>query len=648
MTEIPCDPTCINSLLTPILLPLLGAIVCAVIPGRRFVRSGVALIFAIITLIVAFTIFMASPLEMESTWQLLGGIKLSLGTDSLSSFVLLWIAIFGVLVTMFSVKYMDQHPSENLYYSEVLLAVAASAGAVMSRNWIVFIFFWDIVLLCLYGLILLGSGKTAEASKKTLVLVGISDFALLLGAVLLWQITGGLSIIPAAGKIALDSRGAILAFLLVSLGALTKAGAYPLHTWLPAMAEGTPSPAVALLPASLDKLLGIYLLARLVINVFNVQCGSPMSLLLMGIGGLTVLGAVLMALVQHNLKKLMAFHAISQVGYMVLGIGTAVPLGIAGGLFHMLNHAIYKSCLFLCAGVIEKRTGTCEIKKLGGLAAAMPLTFIACIIASLSISGIPPLNGFYSKWLVYQGVLEAAGGKPVVWIFLIAALFGSALTLASFMKVIFAAFLGRKPEKLETPKDAGFFMGVPLVILALLCVVFGLFAQEIPIARFIVPSINVPGLFPIGIWEADQATVLLIFGMIIGMGVYLIGNIGKLRVSSSFIGGEQIPSDTIRVDGTEFYGPVREQSGLARGYKDAQAGAFDLYEQGMIILEKMASALSSSVDNLFDRLNEAVGELVMEAGKLLAKTHTGSLPAYLSWSLVGLFLLLLYLFIGSF
>jgi hypothetical protein len=140
--------------------------------------------------------------------------------------------------------------------------------------------------------------------------------------------------------------------------------------------------------------------------------------------------------------------------------------------------------------------------------------------------------------------------------------------------------------------------------------------------------------------------VLLIFGMILGLLVYLIGNISKLKVSPTYIGGEQLTDDQLRIDGTQFYGPVRRQPGLARGYEEAESGAFDFYVQGTIVLNKMTKTVHRSVDGLIDRLTEAVGELTMETGNLLGKAHTGSLPAYISWSLVGLLLILIYLFIG--
>ena len=179
-----------------------------------------------------------------------------------------------------------------------------------------------------------------------------------------------------------------------------------------------------------------------------------MNTVLMFFGAITVVGAVIMALVQHNLKRLMSFHAVSQVGYMVMGIASGTLVGLAGGLFHMLNHAIYKSCLFLVAGVVEKEAGSVDLDRLGGLAKRLPLTFIACLIASLSISGIPPFNGFASKWMIYQGLIESgANSSNMTWVlWLAAAMLGSVLTLASFVKVLHAVFLCKpSPQVRSTP-----------------------------------------------------------------------------------------------------------------------------------------------------------------------------------------------------
>ncbi len=175
----------------------------------------------------------------------------------------------------------------------------------------------------------------------------------------------------------------------------------------------------ALLPASVDKLLGIYLLSRLVLNVFD-RVSLGLNVLLMIIGAVTIVAGCGHGLVQHDLRKLLSFHAVSQVGYMILGIGTGTAIGIAGGLFHMLNNAIYKGALFLTAGAVEKRAGTMDLAELGGLGRMMPFTFATFGIAALAISGIPPLNGFVSKWMVYQGIVDAGIGRYLI--FLVAAI----------------------------------------------------------------------------------------------------------------------------------------------------------------------------------------------------------------------------------
>src|SRR4030043_302870 len=222
---------------------------------------------------------------------------------------------------------------------------------------------------------------------------------------------------------------------------------------------------MALLPAAIDKLLGIYLLVIIVRQIFVLQ-SAALSLILAMIGAATIIIAVMIAMVQHNLKKLLSYHAVSQVGYMILGIATGTAVGIAGGTFHMLNHAIYKCCLFLCGGAVEQQSGTAELDNLGGLGKKMSITFSACLVAALSIFGIPPFNGFVSKWMIYQGVIEMgttqAGGLAKLWpIWLTCAMFGSALTLASFVKLIHSVFLSRLPDDLTETKEVSWLQTGP-------------------------------------------------------------------------------------------------------------------------------------------------------------------------------------------
>ena len=343
---------------------------------------------------------------------------------------------------------------------------------------------------------------------------------------------------------------------------------------------------------------------------------EAMNILLMFIGAFTIIAAVMMALVQHNMKRLLGYHAVSQVGYMVLGIGTGNPIGIAGGIFHMLNHAIYKSCLFLTSGNIEHKTKTSELSELGGLAKSMPLTYIACLIASLSISGVPPFNGFVSKWMVYQGVIQNVTKSPshqvTSIICLVAAMFGSGLTLASFMKLIHATFLGQPKNSTNSkqPKnEVSWTMWLPCVILAVICVVFGVFAYQIPLKYFILPAIK--GATFIGTWSCGLSTLLIMIGLVLGVLIFrLKGLRPTFRQDVTFVGGETVDLKDARVTGTEFYNTIKELGLLGAIYKKAEKGFFDIYEQGKKFIFSLAGVLQY--------------------------LHNGVLPTYLAWCLLGM------------
>ena len=344
---------------------------------------------------------------------------------------------------MYSITYMKEGRVKN-YYPYFLITLGCSYGAVLSDNLLLFLFFWGILGITLYKLIQGNNEESSATAKKTLILIGASDSIMIIGIAILWKITGSLSMseihVPTTNILS------VTAFLALLIGSFTKAGAFPFHTWVPDYAKEAPASSSAYMPASLDKLLGIYFLARIITGMFIP--GEWMTLLLLTIGVVTIITAVMMALVQHNYKKLLGYHAVSQVGYMILGFGLGSIIGIAAGLFHMINNALYKSGLFLSAGSIEYRTGKEDIEDLGGLSKAMPLTFFASLIFAMSISGVPPLNGFASKWMIYQGIIDFGNGAGlanklwVLWLGL--AVLGSALTLASFIKFIGGVFLSRR------------------------------------------------------------------------------------------------------------------------------------------------------------------------------------------------------------
>ncbi|MFA4842507.1 MAG: proton-conducting transporter membrane subunit, partial [Candidatus Omnitrophota bacterium] len=446
--------------------------------------------------------------------------------DALNGFVAIAIGLFCVLTLVYSLRFIPPLckraggiVKQIKYYSLIILTAIASVGVVLSNNLLLLLGLWGFLGLTLYLLVAFGSDNAAGTAKKTFIIVGGTDALMLLGVGIIYYLTGTFQIdsirIQLAGLP--GSQLAVFAYICLALACFAKAGAMPFHSWIPEYAEHAPIPAVAFLPASLDKLLGIYLLARISIDLFVITPG--LNIFLMLIGAVTIVAAVMMALIQHDMKKLLGYHAVSQVGYMVLGIGTGTAIGIAGGIFHMLNHAIYKSCLFLTAGNVEYRTNSTELDKLGGLSKQMPLTYICALIASLSISGVPPFNGFVSKWMVYQGLIQRVAShqsQVTSIICLVAAMFGSALTLASFMKLIHAAFLGQ-PENQKTSEqinEVPWQMWLPCVILAILCITFGVFANQVPLKYFILPAIS--GVTFIGSWYAGLSTLLIILGLGLG------------------------------------------------------------------------------------------------------------------------------------
>jgi formate hydrogenlyase subunit 3/multisubunit Na+/H+ antiporter MnhD subunit len=532
-------------------------------------------------------------------------------------------ALFGFCVILYSLTYWKSDRENHRFYAFALWAVAGASVALCARHLLVFLFAWEAVTVMLYLLIGIGGPEARAGAAKTFSILGFSDVALILGIASLLALPGGaenlnIGHLQGAGRIPVDTWGHAGLYLLFLIAALAKAGAVPLHTWIPAAAEHAPIPTMALLPASLDKLLGIVLLARISLGFFSLHFG--MRILLMLIGVVTIISAVMMAMVQHDLRRLLSFHAVSQVGYMVLGVGTGVPVGIAGGLFHMVNHAIYKSLLFLSGGAVESRTGESDLDNLGGLARAMPLTATGFIIGSLAISGVPPLNGFVSKWMVYQGVLE--GGSYLMPVLLAAAVLGSALTLASFVKAMHSVFFGERDAALagKDVREASWNMLLPLGLLSGLCIVLGLAGG--PVATGILNAglaefgsapqaveFHQSLAFPVAFWGPVQAVALMLIGLALGLAFYAVGRGMKVRRVRPFLGGEVTMPASTHVSGTGFYLTVRELPFIRGFYGDAEREAFDAY-----------------------RVAGQVGSRVV-AG--LSKLHTGVLEVYVTWVVVG-------------
>ena len=586
--------------------PLVFALGVLVLGGRRPVAHLLAFTGSLVFLVCAAVLVALQPVRL----RVAGSVFFE--CDVLSSLVLLAASGFAVLISLYSVGYFEPGKPVRLYYAGLLATAACAAGAVLAAHWIVFLIAWGMLGLLLYLMILLGGDNATSTAKKAFLIVGASDSLLLLGVAILYRLTG--SLLLDAPQVPTNALLPWVAYLCLLSAALAKAGAMPFHTWVPDMASVAPAPVTAYLPASLDKLLGIYLLARICGGVFDLTGGAQAVLLV--IGAVTVVAAVMMALVQHDYRRLLGYHAVSQVGYMVLGFGAGTAIGMAGGLFHMLNNAIYKSCLFLAGGAVERETGEADLDRLGGLAKAMPWTFGAALVCSLAISGVPPLNGFVSKWLVYQGLVQrSAGGNWLPALCLAAAMFGSALTMASFVKLLHAMFLGPRSEavarRTQPVKEAPAPCRAAMTILAAACVLLGLLGTAVVLPRWLAPALGLDEIVPLGVWQGILAGALLILGVAIGWGV--AANRTTVREDDNFVGGESTIGGTAS-SGVDFYETVREMAPFGAAYRLAERKTLDIYEVG----------------------KNCVGYCT----GLLRAAHTGSLETYVTWAVVGLVLML--------
>ncbi len=518
-----------------ITIPVAAGLLLFFVPDKlRNVKGIIALLVSIVTGYLAVLIYshnyQAGTLDeiLSGSGLNLFGINLSndagryavFNADNLSRLIVLFTSLFSFLILLYSLVYIKEGKARN-YYPYFLITIGCTYGAVLSDNLILFITFWGILGITLYKLIPGNSEESSAAAKKTLILIGASDSIMLIGIALIWRLTGSLNI--SNTSLDTDNILTVTAFLALLVGSFTKAGAFPFHTWVPDYAQNAPASSSALLPASLDKLLGIYFLARLTTGIFVLNDG--MRLMLLTIGVVTIISAVMMALIQHNYKRLLGFHAVSQVGYMILGFGLGSVIGVAAGLFHMINHALYKSGLLLSAGCVEYRTGEQNIDELGGLSKAMPVTFFASLIFAMSISGVPPLNGFASKWMIYQGIIDFGIGSGIankLWIIWLGlAVLGSALTLASFIKLIGGIFLSRRKTAFENVREVPFLMWMPLLILALFCIFFGVFATNIIVPRLLMP---VTGEFQFtGFWNSSVVSLLVVISIVLGI-IIIPGN----------------------------------------------------------------------------------------------------------------------------
>lgn len=483
------------------------------------------------------------------------GIPFTYHVDGLSMVFALMATVIGAAILLYCIPYMSHEEGTTRFYALMLTFIAGLVNLVFSANLLVAYVSWEIIGLCSYFLVGFWYKQTAAAqgARKVLVMTHVAGYGFLIGILILAVRSGSwLWTDPAVG--AAFSTGV---FLLILVAAMAKSVLFPLNTWIPE-AMNAPTPVSALLHSACYVKAGVYLIARL----YSLQnpWGTGLNTLVLVIGALTMLVGAFFALAQTDLKRLLAYSTISQIGHIVIGLALGTPLGVAAGIFYVINHGLFKGTLFLCAGAVQHETGTRDMRKLGGLASRMPVTTLIWLVAAGAIVGIPLGNGFVAKWLLLDSALDAGSYAIVLVTWLT-----SVVTSFYMLKATVSTFFGRLPQELEHKQvhEAAPAMRIGMGSLAALCLAFGI-APQILIANVVAPAVqslgfeNVLQVSWLGVRTGTAGisvtlgALVLLAAVLLGALVYWIIRPRPAQAANVFTGGDPLARADEAVSSTDF------------------------------------------------------------------------------------------------
>jgi NADH-quinone oxidoreductase subunit L len=546
------------------------------------------------------------PIEYAVYWLKVPiSIEAGVLIDPLTAVMLLIVTFIGLMVEIYSLGYMKADTGFSRFFANLSLFSSSMLGLVIANNYFQMFFFWELVGLCSYLLIGFYYEKPSavKANKKAFVANRVGDFGFLVGMLCLFMAFGTFNFREIALNIPAYQDVAYLTIiaLLIFAGPMAKSAQFPLHVWLPDAMEG-PTPVSALIHAATMVAAGVYLLARGYILFSSIH---EVSLVIAYIGGITAFMAGTIALVQRDLKRILAFSTMSQLGYMVMAMGVG---GFTPGIFHLSSHAFFKALLFLGAGSIIHAIGVQDIFKMGGLIKKMKITSITFIIGSLSLAGIPPLAGFFSKDEILAVTYEH-GYKFLYYLGLITAF----LTAFYMARLVFIVFFGEEKEKLSVHKTP-WMMTLPLIILSVFSVFYGFISETFASYIFFnTAQISVPNLMVMG-----ESVTAASGGTLLGWLIY-----GKKAISS----------ETLSVK----FKPIHE-------FLYNQYYLNELYQW---VYEKVVLSISSFfqwcdrklVDGAFDNTTS----LIRRMGERLRLVNSGSLQNYALIFFIAIALIILWL-----
>jgi multicomponent Na+:H+ antiporter subunit D len=477
-----------------VIIPLAGGFLAPLLerrtqPNERGGRArGLALLIGACLLAGSIAMLGSAPASYwVGGWPSAGrpAIGLSLVSDGFAQMLLVTINAIAFTALLFSWSYLEQFTGRSLYYCLFLIMIAGMNAVVLSGDLFNVFVFMEVSVIASYALVSFGVERAElEASFKYVIMGSVSSLFVLIGIGIVYNLTGQLNMALAAERLSAvgATPGVWFAAACFIAGFGLKAAMVPFHAWLPDAHPSAPAPISAMLSGVVIKAVGVYAICRILFHVFGMAApgGAPFANVFITLGVVSMVIGVFLAIGQWDFKRLLAYSSISQVGYVVMavGVGAAVlahggsgsvaALAIFGGLFHLVNHAAFKSLLFFCSGSAEYATGTRDLHALGGLKRTMPVTAGCCRVAALSIAGVPPFNGFWSKLIIIIAVAQAG-----YWLLAAFAAFVSFMTLTLLLKVQRYALEGEPSPRALAVRDTPLAMQTAQVILALACILLG-------------------------------------------------------------------------------------------------------------------------------------------------------------------------------
>jgi proton-translocating NADH-quinone oxidoreductase chain N len=434
--------------LLTVLVPILGSLTIPLAGAiSRAARSVWSVILGAVTVALPMTLipFALGGGELVARHTFVLGLDFVLVIDPLSVFMSIVSSFVGFLIIVYSLGYIGHEESQNEYYLMVVLFIGSMMGLVFSGNLIFMYLFWEIIAICCWRLI--GFYRVREhvrRADKAFLMTFFGAVVMLLGFILIYNQTGTFDLTQMRGTLISGTAVALILF-----GMFSKSATIPLHTWLPD-AGVAPTTVTALLHAAVLVKIGVYAYARLFLYAFQVP--DVWQQIIPVIAVVSSLVAAAAAIVETDIKRILAYSTVSQIGYIFLGFSMANPAGISGSLLFILMHGLAKAGLFLCAGIVIHATHKRDIREMGGLIRTMPVTAFSFLFCAFSVIGIPPFGGFFSKFLVIMGTLNAGQ----TWL-AATALFTAVLTMVYLLKVFSMVFLGeaKDPAQEKTPGMVG-------------------------------------------------------------------------------------------------------------------------------------------------------------------------------------------------